>query len=639
MSPLEIINQAAQTLLTASKSQTTGLLRQLIGGFSDGSYLVTSGNIIDETGASTPNFEAVVHAKFVLNPAHPSSIPADVAAVAFCIYDYMTLADLREAYDKIKQAKSLKKKPAINGRSTITLGLIFALKTDLSLNQIADEIEQLNAKTPDKVWTDMVVIASTGILNYQGQFVTQDTGGDWLPPAEGAAVSQTLPIYVVTVLKPTGEQTIHAMLHYMMGHLTFFGAAQNLTNITSALQNLPKHGVVRQGYQYDLSGVLRPVPEKMHRDKMMPTVPLLILDPKKKELGQIHYVKWQDGGLIILKGKLPLDGILVFLGIQEIMQKLRITKLGDVQLSNVLPLSEAQFRQMLINFQQRSNMTINTPPGKFVLQRVSNEGTRTPIVARTFLGIMKLREAAIVLQPDRDNFDTAYQHIYNELLDLRDTAAAINKIWDDYRKKITSGEIIRHSGQHIEITESIDRELKSEASNFLNIAARIVKNNMQTLMKNQGVDIGFLFQKDTPFQNGVAALRASEPNLADYVDQVRQWSGPLIQVRNDLLEHGTFTFPKVTHDFSKNPIEPQQPQVNNTPISDYANLVYNRVACLVEELTTYCLQKKLPNGITIEEVPLDRRPEEAPERFRITISGQGVNQWNLIYTPDKFEQK
>jgi hypothetical protein len=334
-----------------------------------------------------------------------------------------------------------------------------------------------------------------------------------------------------------------------------------------------------------------------------------------------------------------LDGILVFLGNQEIMQKLRITRLSDVQLSNVLPLSEAQFRQMLTNFQRQSNMTISAPPGKFVLQRVSDEGTRTPIIARAILGILKLREAAIVQQPDRDNFDTAYQVVYNELLDLRDTAVSINKIWNDHRAKIISGEIVRRNGQHIAITENVDRQLKGEVSNFLNIAARIVKNNMQTLMKNLGVDVGFLFQKDSSYQNGLAALRATEPHLANYIDQVRQWSGPLIHVRNGLLEHGTFTFPKITYDFDKNPIEPEQPKINGMPVGDYANLVYDRSACLVEELTAYCLQKKLPTGITIEEIPLDRRPAEVPERFRFTMAGQGVNQWNLTYTPDKFEQK
>jgi hypothetical protein len=284
-------------------------------------------------------------------------------------------------------------------------------------------------------------------------------------------------------------------------------------------------------------------------------------------------------------------------------------------------------------------MTISTPPGKFVLQRISDEGTRTPIVARAFLGILKIREAAIVQQPDRDNFDTAYQVIYNELLDLRDASVSINKIWNAHRAKIISGEIVRINGQHIEITESADRELKREVSNFLNIGTRIIKNNMQTMMRNLGVDVGFLFQKDSAFQNGLAARRTSEPLLSDYVYQVRQWSEPLILVRNGLLEHGTFTFPKITYAYDKNPIEPEQPKINDMLVCDYVNLVYDRLVCLVEELTAYCLQKKLPTGITIEEIPLDRRPAEVPERFRITMAGQGVPQWNLTYTPDKFEQK
>jgi hypothetical protein len=224
---LEAINQASQQLRSASPSQATEILRLLINEFSDGSYFVTSGNIVDETGAATRDFEAIIHEKVEVDPKHLASIPADASAVAICILDNMTIGDLRAAYDKIKEAKSLRKKPAIGGRSTITLGIIVALTTDLTLNQIADEIEQLNAATPDRVWTDMVAVIGVGILNYQVQFVTQDLGGDWLPPAEGAAANQTMPIYVVTVLKPTGEQTLHAMF-------VFWGRAKANRHYASA---------------------------------------------------------------------------------------------------------------------------------------------------------------------------------------------------------------------------------------------------------------------------------------------------------------------------------------------------------------------------------------------------------------------
>ena len=100
MSLPETIDQASQQLRSASPSQAADILRLLIGEFSDGSYLVSSGKIVDETGAATRDFEAIIHEKFEVDPKHPASIPADASAATFCIFDNMTIADLRAACDR-----------------------------------------------------------------------------------------------------------------------------------------------------------------------------------------------------------------------------------------------------------------------------------------------------------------------------------------------------------------------------------------------------------------------------------------------------------------------------------------------------------------------------------------------------------
>lgn len=48
-----------------------------------------------------------------------------------------------------------------------------------------------------------------------------------------------------------------------------------------------------------------------------------------------------------------------------------------------------------------------------------------------------------------------------------------------------------------------------------------MKHGMQMLLAELGIEIGFLFKKQPAFEAGIAALRASDPLLADYLEQVR----------------------------------------------------------------------------------------------------------------------
>jgi hypothetical protein len=73
MNVLETIDQASQQLRGASPSQATDILRQLTSEFSNGSYFTSHANIFDETEATTGDFEAVIHAKFIVNLKHPAS--------------------------------------------------------------------------------------------------------------------------------------------------------------------------------------------------------------------------------------------------------------------------------------------------------------------------------------------------------------------------------------------------------------------------------------------------------------------------------------------------------------------------------------------------------------------------------------
>jgi hypothetical protein len=109
--------------------------------------------------------------------------------------------------------------------------------------------------------------------------------------------------------------------------------------------------------------------------RMLPQLPFLVQDKKGETLAALQFLKWQDGGVILLRGKLPLEGFIVFLG-GAALQKAGTIRREGLQLSHVLPISERNFAEMLQRIQQQTNMKVQNDPGKFVVQKLADEGHR-----------------------------------------------------------------------------------------------------------------------------------------------------------------------------------------------------------------------------------------------------------------------
>ena len=151
-----------------------------------------------------------------------------------------------------------------------------------------------------------------------------------------------------------------------------------------------------------------------------------------------------------------------------------------------------------------------------------------------------------------------------------------------------------------------------------------------------GVNIGFLFKKESAFHAGLSKLRATDPALADYISNVRTWSEPLILMRNEDLEHGAFSLQKIEYDLDSSPITAQEPEIGGKPITVLTAEILDHIYCFVEEVTTHCLQQKIPQGLNIAEGTVSERTPEEPERFIVTIEPGGRVPWVLITHTLKF---
>lgn len=309
----QVVHDAGQKLAVSTGSLADALnetLNQLL----VWPFRATKGFARDAEGQKTDIFGALIYtvSQSKSTPAPPNFNIDNVA----CVIDVNASLDVEQlgaAYERIACAKRLKKTPAPNipgvPYTTVTLGIIFTGDAAVPIESLAEELDRLNRQHPDREWTDMVVVLSKGIISYAVQFPGENISGDFLPPAEGASKRYSPPIYVIIVVRPTGRFTFNKMFSFLMTHLMIFSPGANLPDWSKVLEGTPKEVMVVTGYQYNLLGKLMPVPRQFYNDRYIPTRPFLIEDRQGNLLSTLQFLPWQDGGVVLLKGKLPLDGL------------------------------------------------------------------------------------------------------------------------------------------------------------------------------------------------------------------------------------------------------------------------------------------------------------------------------------------
>ena len=635
------VYEAGQKLLAASCSGLVCALNEALNQFVGWPFRAATGIAADSEGNKTHTFGTLIYATPQSQPLADSlSVHADLLGCVIDVSEALDAQQLRSAYERIARAKSLKKAPApqLPGfpHTTITLGIILGRASTLPIEALAEELDRLNRDHPHHEWTDMVAVLSTGTINYACQFPGEGPSGDFLPPAEGATSSVAAPIYIVMMVKPSGAHAFNRMCGFLIAHLGIFSPGARLPNWAEVVEGTTKQSMVICGYQFNLSGQVVPVPRQFYNDRYIPPRPFRIEDNQGNLLSTLQFLPWQDGGVVLSTGQLPLDGLLVFLG-RNALKNAGFVKRPHAQISYVLPIAQADFIELLKRIQRQSNMIVRADPTKFIVQKVADEGTSSPFYARLFLGILRLRDVAFPDPTKRDEFDKAYEFVIMTLPNTRATSQQIVQTLAEHSRRVSCGEIARVHGTRIEIDESIDSELRKHAEAFLNSAVRALKQGMQDVTRVVQVNIGFLFQKADTFEREVAELEKSDPSLAAYLRETRRWSEPLVDCRN-AIEHEGWTLPRVKYAENSGAICAEEPQISGQPISEFVKFMMDRLSCFVEEVTAHCLQVQMPAGFSVAEVPLLQREPEAPERFRVTLTHGGMPIWEIVYHQSAFEE-
>lgn len=604
-------------------------------------FRATKGFARDAEGQKTEIFGTLIYTVSQSQPTpEPSNFNADNVACVIDVDECLNVEKLSAAYERIACAKRLKKtqSPKVPGvpSTTVTLGIILGRDAAVPIENLAKELDRLNRQHSDREWTNMVVVLSKGIINYAVQFPGESVMGDFLPPAEGASERYSPPIYVIIVVRPTGRFTFNKMCSFLIAHLMIFSPGANLPDRSQVLEGTPKEGMTVTGYQYNLLGKLMPVPRQFYNDRYIPPRPFLIEDQQGNLLSTLQFLPWQDGGVVLLKGKLPLDGLLIFLG-KNVLDRGGVVKRADGQISYVLPIKQADFVQMLQRIQKQSNMVVKPDTTKVVFQRMLDEGSSSPFIARLYLGIFRLRDAVFPDYAKREIFDKQYHLVMETMLNTRNTSQQIVQLVSDHFNKLAKGEVGHLRGFTIHIEKTIDKDLRKEAESFLNSAVRALKQGMQEVTKSLGIDIGFLFQKQSLFESGIQILEKNDPHLAAYMRNARDWSVRLLNSRN-AIEHEGWILPNVRYTEVSGIIRADEPEISGQKVSDFVKFIMDRLICFVEEVAAHCLKVRMPAGIAVTEIPLFQRESDMPQRFQLTLSNGGLPIWNIAYHQSSFEE-
>jgi hypothetical protein len=640
MNVSEEIHDAGQEVASATGQDLPDVLNHALRRFLGWPFKITAGYAVDRGGNKSATFATVIHTAPATAIGSSGAIPADAVGAVVDVCENVDSDGFRAAYRRIAQAKTLRKDTAPCVKAvpitTVTLGIIFALHSTLSLEDLAEELNRLNTQTPNQQWPDMIVVVSAGVVNYAVQFPGEQLSGDFLPPAEGALASYTPPIYVIVVMRPTGRYTFNKMLAFLIAHLRIFSPGARLPDWVEVLRDVPQLALTLSGYQYNLRGQLLPVPRQFYNDRYIAPLPVRIEDRNGALLSTLQFLPWQDGGVILARGQLPLGNLLLVLD-REMLRRAGVVKRPHAQISYVLPMTQRDFAEMLARIQARYNAVARGDPTKWVVQKFADEGSQSLFMARLLLGMLRLRDVVFPNPSERDKFDRLYEFVVSSLLNARTAVQQIGQMWEDHVRKVTSGAVARLRGTTIQIDESIDQELRRQVESFVNAAVRALKQGMQDLAKSLQVDIGLLFQKQAAFDSRLAVLQATDAPLAEYLRQTRSWSEPLLEVRNT-IEHEGWMLSRVTYSQTDSGVTVEQPRITSQPVLDFARFIFDRLTCFVEEVTAHCLQRRMPPEISVTEIAPADRVAEAPERFKVTLANGSAPVWHIVYHRSPFEE-
>ena len=478
----------------------------------------------------------------------------------------------------------------------------------------------------------MIAVLSKGVISYTALLPGAATSGMYfLAAKELVGRAHAPPMSVSLLVRAAGEQTLSAVTSFAVARAGIFQPTAGVSDYRPLLEGLPTHGLPIATYEFDLAGSLQPVQAQQAFAARLNFESFSIIGGNEA-LGTVKFFHRQDGAVIVVEGRFPIEPILVFLASAcptMTADHMRYIPRDGFSVSYVLPITRSDFLQGLRLFVQRSsNIRVERHEPNVVVHQTGNEGTSSPFVARMLAGLMELRDSAIERDTARREFDAFYEHVLAGMRDVREASREIRRIWSAHADAVAAAAIVSRRGPQTRISESIDRPLSAAVDTLLVASTRTIKTALQKLVGYLGRDIGCLFKAENAFDTGLRRLSQSDPALAEYLAAARTWTQPLVKARNN-LEHALAATAKVEYSIEPQSVSAIEPELFGSPLIRSSEITVERLLCFVEEVVAHCIVLKLPSGMGVHEVPSAARDADFPRRFQMTVRPGGLSPWVL----------
>jgi hypothetical protein len=299
----------------------------------------------------------------------------------------------------------------------------------------------LNEQYDTYLRPDVIVVLDSGVINYTAHIVGSKKIIDF-----ATACDEDFPIppfYVQLSAREDGHYALNRFFVHLLSHLAFYPRRPSIPPFSVMLEGAASVAVSTAVYQYNTEARLVPfVPASQEPSESLREIKL---SKGKEALGTLRFIPWQDGGVIRMKGKIPLTAILVLVSKERPM----IIPSDGFEYSMVLKVTRRDFENWASVIESKSDMKAElVVPPLFEVQPFMNEGTGEPFIARIFLAPLEMHQS-IMPPSTKQQFDEVWSGCVYPSVEMRKALVAIRDLIGNHRKALQKKSIVRKKGNQL----------------------------------------------------------------------------------------------------------------------------------------------------------------------------------------------
>ena len=277
----EQLRDYGKAIHLATPGEVGAVLNRCFGATFGSPFRCNPGRLVAPSGEASARFAAVVHATRtnVISQAQ-GDIPVDHACAVVDLVEELDIEELRRAHERCLFVKNLTRTelPSVRGTPLAdgTLCVIYARRSAVPIDDLAEELCRLNAGLDHFQWVDMIAVSETAVVSYRCQFAGRQELGSLAPPSKGVKQAYSPAWYIIPAMQATGERTFNKVALSIAGYTVFFVPGTLVPEYQQMQAGGGKTVVTLPPYQYNLAGDLRLVPPEHYVDQFLPSRPFLV---------------------------------------------------------------------------------------------------------------------------------------------------------------------------------------------------------------------------------------------------------------------------------------------------------------------------------------------------------------------------